>query len=79
MWGQVVSFKLHEEEVKEQDKIYDYTTKLVSLGLFHMEFCDVIREGDGERVLRCWKFVLPIFGRKSYLLEALYFQGRITY
>lgn len=72
----VVSFNLHEEEAKEQDKIYDYITKLVSLGLFYMEFCDSIREGDGERVLRCWKFLLPIFknsGRKNYSLEALYF------
>ena len=49
----VVSFNLHEEEAKEQDKIYDYSTKLVSLGLFYMEFCDAIKEGDGERVLRC--------------------------
>ena len=42
----------------------------------HMEFCDAIREGDGERVLRCWKFLLPIFknsGRKNYSLEALHF------
>ena len=72
----VVSFNLHEEEVIEQDKIYDYTTKLVSLGVLYMEFCDAIREGDGERVLRCWKFLLPIFknaGRKNYSLEGLYF------
>ena len=22
--------------------------------LFYLEFCDAIREGDGERILRCW-------------------------
>ena len=45
-----MSFNLHKE-VLEQDKIYDYATKLVSLGVLYVEFCDAIREGDGERVL----------------------------
>ena len=79
---QVVSFNLHDEEAKEQDKVYDYSTKLVSLGLFYMEFCDAIREGDGGRVLRCWKFLLPIFknsGRKNYSLEALYFLNQYEF
>ena len=39
-----------------------------------MEFCDAIREGDGERVLRCWQYLLLIFitsGRSNYGIEAL--------
>ena len=43
-FGQVVSFNLHEEVI-EQDKIYDYAIKLVSLGVLYMEFCDAIRKG----------------------------------
>ena len=38
------------------------------------EFCDAIREGDGERVLRCWRYLLPVFkssGRKNYSIEVL--------
>ena len=31
------------------DKVYDYNTKLLSLGCFYLEYCDAIREGDGER------------------------------
>ena len=40
-----------------------------------MEFSDAIREGDGERVLRCWRYLLPIFkasGCKNYACESLH-------
>lgn len=33
-----------------------------------------MREGDGTRILRCWRYLLPLFkaaGRKNYCLEAL--------
>lgn len=32
-----------------------------------------IREGDGERILQCWRYLLPVFhnsGRKNYTIEA---------
>ncbi len=38
-----------------------------------MEFRDAIREGDGLRVLRCWRYLLPIFfgtGRTNYSYKA---------
>ena len=38
-----------------------------------MEFRDAIREGDGLRILRCWRFFLPIFkatNRTNYSIEA---------
>ena len=42
-----------------------------------MNFHDAISEGDGARVLRCWKFVLPYLrkdgaGSRKYDLEGLY-------
>jgi antitoxin component of RelBE/YafQ-DinJ toxin-antitoxin module len=42
-----------------------------------LEFYDAIKEGDGERILRCWKFLLLHFkadgkGSTKYALEALY-------
>ena len=72
---------LQEKEVN--DKMYDYTAKLVSLGILYMEFCDAIKEGDGERILQCWKFLLPIFknaGRKSYsfTMAFIYIQSSLT-
>ena len=39
-----------------------------------MEYSDAIREGDGNCVLRCWRYLLPMFvssGRKNYALESL--------
>ena len=50
-----------------------YSFNLLSIGSFYLEFTDAIREGDGERVLRCWRYLLPIFnnsGRRNYCLEA---------
>lgn len=38
-----------------------------------MEFQDSIREGDGERVLHCWRYLMLIFkatGHRNYALEA---------
>lgn len=52
----------------------EYSKQLLGLGCFYLEFCDAIREGDGERVLRCWRYLLPVFkssGRKNYSIEVL--------
>ena len=54
--------------------VYDYTREVFSLGLLYLDFKDAIREGDGNRVMRDWKYFLPIFkatGHKNYALEAL--------
>lgn len=45
----------------------------MSLGLFFLEYSDSIREGDGLRVLRCWRYLLPLFvasHRTNYSIEA---------
>ena len=52
----------------------EYGRNLLSIGLFYLEFSDAIKEGDGERVLRCWRYLLPIFKgscRKNYSVEVL--------
>ena len=57
------------------DGVLAYATETLSLGLFYMEYKDGIREGDGNRVLRCWQYLLPLFsvtGRTNYSLEVLY-------
>lgn len=43
------------------------------MGLLYMEFTDAIREGDGDRILRCWRYFLLVFkatGRTHYSVEA---------
>ncbi len=47
-----------------------YAKELTSLGLLLMEFIDGVREGDGERILRCWRYFLPMSGRTNYSIEA---------
>lgn len=57
-----------------EDSVFNYTQELMTMGLLCMEFEDAIREGDGVRVLRVWKFLLLIFKaakRKNYSIEAL--------
>ena len=57
-----------------QDGVFSYATKLLTLGCFYLEFRDAIKEGDGLRVLRCYRYMLPMFissGRKNYAIETL--------
>ena len=39
----------------QTDAVFTYASELLTLGLFYMEFKQAIKEGDGGRVLRCWK------------------------
>ena len=46
----------------------------MEFGTFYLEFSDAIREGDGERVLRCWRYLLPICksaDRRNYAFEVI--------
>ena len=43
-------------------RVADYAKQVLSLGCLYLELCDTIWEGDGERVLRSWYYLLPIFG-----------------
>ena len=56
------------------DGVYEYACCVLSLALFMFEFRDAVKEGDGERVYRVWKYLLLLFresGRTKYALEAL--------
>ena len=43
-----------------------YATDLVTLGLLWHGFHDAIREGDGDRILLYWKFLLPVFKEENH-------------
>ena len=46
---------------------------MISLGLLYLDFKDAVREGDGERVLRLYKYLMLIWkatGHKNYAIEA---------
>ena len=59
------------------DGVFVYACDVLSMGLLWMGFHDAIREGDGDRMMTYWKFLLPIFkvsGRRNYTIEALNIQ-----
>ena len=59
------------------DRVHNYSRVLCHVASLAMEFTDAWSEGDGVRVLRCWKVLLLHFfaGRRTkYALEALRIQ-----
>ena len=61
------------QQDKTPDKVNAYAREILSLGLLHAEFKDGIKEGDGDRVLRVWKYMLLLFKaskRTNYGMEA---------
>ena len=62
------------------DKVYNYSRVLCHYSALIAEFRDACAEGDGERVFRCWRLMLPHFkssGRTKYSLEALRIQFQV--
>ena len=58
----------------ECDGVLAYACGTLSMGLLFMEFGDAICEGDGNRIIRCWKYFLLHFKverRSNYSIEAL--------
>ena len=67
---------------KQDDSVQAYATEILTLGLIYAEFADGIREGDGERVIRCWKYFMLIFKntqRKNYSCEAFALLAQINF
>lgn len=63
-----IRLAFHEVATPVYDNVNEYSRQLLSIGCLYLEFADAIREGDGLRVLRCWRYLLPIFkssGRKT--------------
>ena len=63
----------NQEEAKNENHVLSYACDVLTLGLLYMEFADAVREGDGERILRCWRYLLLVFkasGRTNYSIEA---------
>ena len=68
--------------VKYKDKVYLYAVELMTLGMLWHNFHDSIKEADGNRLIRNWKFNLLIFkatGRKNYSKKALNLLLQINY
>ena len=55
-----------ESKISNKDKIHLYATEVLTLGLLWQIFKDSIREGDGNRVFVCWKYLLLVFKNKNH-------------
>lgn len=75
----LISEYTHEFQVEENmklahsDRVLAYSKEVLTLGLLFMEFCDAIREGDGTRIIRCWRFMLLLFkakDKRKYAVQA---------
>ena len=64
-----------------QDTAYNYARVLCHYGSLVQEFRDAWAEGDGGRIVRCWKLFMPHFkasGSHKYCLEALRLQFQVN-
>ena len=58
----------------QQDQILLYASEVLTLGLLYLEFVDAIKEGDGTRIIRCYRYFLPLLRhsqRTNYSNEVL--------
>ena len=70
----VIDSKFTEDN---KDDMLAYQKALLEYSMLVLNFWDAIAEGDGERILRCWKFFLMYLKHQGgsatkYSLEALY-------
>ena len=43
------------------DSVFAYAVEVMSFGLFYLSFKDAIKEGNSIKVIRSWKYFIPIF------------------
>ena len=63
------------KESRDEDKKLLYAKEVFSLGLLYQEYADAIREGDGDRIVRCLRYFLILFKttqHTNYANEVLY-------
>ena len=78
--------KTGEKEMKKrqsqlEDGVYNYACRVLGMNLLARNFHDASREGDGERLIRCWKFLLLHFkvdGRIKYSVEAFHLLAQVN-
>ena len=72
---------LSETAYNSIDGIFDYACSVIGLGQMARNFSDATKEGDGDRLIRCWKFFMLHFkanGRPKYAVEAFNLPAQIN-
>ena len=50
--------KERKKQCESEDGVYNYACRFLAMSLMARNFHDASRYGDGERLIRCWKFLL---------------------
>jgi len=50
-----------EATMASDDSVFNYTSDLMGIGMLWLGVHDAIREGDGDRIIRYWKFLMVVF------------------
>ena len=74
--------EVHGLDLDESDDVYSYQRSLLEYGMILRNFLDAVKEGDGKRVIRCWRFILPYLkadeaASRKYALEGIYLLAQI--
>lgn len=48
-----------------KDIVFSYAKQLISIGCLYMEFAGAVREGDRQRVMRCWRYFMVVSKQKQ--------------
>lgn len=62
---------------KDGDDVFNYNTALLAEGLFFLNFLDAVKEGDGGRITRQYKYLMLLCksddpNNTKYALESFY-------
>ena len=64
-----------ESQVDSIDTVFSYACSTLSFGLLYQEYIDSVCEGDGNRIIRIWRYLFLVFraaGRTNYAIEAFH-------
>ncbi len=70
-----------KEEICNKDDVYSYATSHINLGLLLKNADDAVKEGDGERIIRCWRFFLlfyKAYGHHKYAVATFHLITRVS-
>ncbi len=68
------------ENPKEQDDVFNYVTARLKLGLLLKNVDDAVKEGDGRRIICCWRFFLLLYkayNHHKYAIAAFHLISRV--
>ncbi|XP_078356450.1 uncharacterized protein LOC144641297 [Oculina patagonica] len=66
---------------RDNDGIFNYSHNILKTGLLFKNFKDAIKEGDGARLERLWKFMMLLFkvsGKTKYALAAIRLHAQLN-